>query len=304
MNLGEARSDEEPGGLHVPVLLDECIEALRPKSGGTYADLTLGGGGHARALLEASAPDGIMLALDRDPEILELTRKSLHPYGARIFVNQGNFSDAAELFADQVGKVDGLLMDLGLSSFQLNRPERGFSVFHDGPLDMRMDPGQSFTGRDLVNRGSWEDLLFAIGSLGEETRAKAVVRSIMETRKIRPLLHTSDLRRIVEKVYGRKGGRIHPATKTFQGLRMMVNAETESLVKGLHAALTLARDGGRLAVISFHSGEDRLVKQFFTDAVARNKARWVNRKPIQAGKEEVRRNRRSRSARLRVLEKT
>ena len=289
--------------VHLPVLKEACLEGLRPRNGGVYADLTVGGGGHAEALLDASTPDGFLLGLDRDPEILAFAQRRLDRFGGRFRLEQGDFAQADTFFASHLGRVDGVIMDLGLSSWQLDRAERGFSIYKDGPLDLRMDPGQAFSGRDLVNRGKKEELLFAVAVLGEEPRAEAVVEAILSERKKRPLLHTSDIRRLVEKVYGRRGGRIHPATRTFQGLRMLVNRELESLEEGLEAALRLLTEGGRLAVISFHSGEDRVVKRFCKARAAEGTVRIITPKPLRPGSEEVRRNRRSRSARLRIVEK-
>jgi 16S rRNA (cytosine1402-N4)-methyltransferase len=303
MISGESRSDENPKPVHVPVLLQACLDALRPRPGGTYIDLTLGAGGHARAILKASEPDGILFGLDCDGEILELARAALKAFENRIFVKQGNFRDAAEIFAEHVGRADGVIMDLGLSSYQLDRPERGLSLRHDGPLDLRLDGTQDFTGKDLVNKGDREELLHAIGRLGEEPRAKAIVKALLEEREKRPLLLTSDIRRLVEKVYGRKGGRIHPATRVFQGLRMRVNDEIESLSSGLAGAFRLLAPGGRFVVLAFHSGEDRVVKNFFGECDARGEAKRINKKPIRPDAAEIRSNRRSRSACLRILEK-
>jgi 16S rRNA (cytosine1402-N4)-methyltransferase len=166
-----------------------------------------------------------------------------------------------------------------------------------------MDPGQAFSARELVNRGRREELLSALQELGEEPRAEAIVKAILEERRKRPLLHTSDIRSIVEKIYGRRGGRIHPATRTFQALRMAVNREIDHLREGLEAAFRLLRGGGRMAVISFHSGEDRIVKTCFKELTGSGEANLVTRKPVRPGPAEVKRNRRSRSARLRVIEK-
>lgn len=300
---GASRTDDGKEAVHLPVLLEESLSILRPGRGGLYGDLTLGGGGHARAMLERSSPDGILLGLDRDPEVLNLARGALKAFERRLRIRHGNFSQAAELFEEYMGSVDGLIMDLGLSSYQLDIPARGFSIFKDGPLDFRMDTTQDFTARDLVNRGSREDLLHAVGTLGEEPRARAVVNAIEAERRLRPLLHTSDLRGLVEKVYRRKGGKIHPATRTFQGLRMWVNRELESLEQGLNAAFRLLKAGGRMAVISFHSGEDRIVKTFFKERKAKKEMQMLDRKPIRPRAREIRENRRSRSALLRAAVK-
>ena len=289
--------------VHQPVLVQEVLDALNPRSKGIYADLTLGGGGHGRALLEASRPDGYLLGLDRDAEILEIARKALGDFAGRFHARQGNFSRAAEVFSDYVGRIEGVVMDLGVSSFQLDQGQRGFSIFKDAPFDLRMDASQKFSGRELVNEGKPEDLLYAIGRLGDEPRAKAIVKAIVNERQKRPLLHTSDIRNIVEQVYGRKGGKIHPATKTFQGLRMVVNRELESLQEGLEAGFQLLGIAGRMAVISFHSGEDRVVKAFFQERGKQGDGKVLSRKPYKPSGREVSRNRRSRSASLRVLEK-
>ncbi len=286
--------------VHLPVLVDEVIEALEPRSGGILLDLTLGAGGHARALLDRSSPDGILFGLDQDPFVLAIAGKKLKEFEGRVTVRQGNFSEADSIFADVRGKIDGLLLDLGVSSLQLDDPGRGFSFRNDGPLDMRMDPGRTATAERFLNEAQRDELLHAVGVLGEEPRAKAIVRAILEERKKRPLFHTTDLRELVEQVYKRRGGRIHPATRTFQGIRMVVNAELESLEKGLSAAFSLLKEGGRLAVIAFHSGEDRIVKEFLKSRQAEGAVAPGPLKVVKPSAAEVRRNRRSRSARLRV----
>lgn len=304
MNSGGTSGREAQGeNVHVPVLLRETVEAISPRAGGIYADLTLGGGGHARAILERSEPDGFLLGLDRDSDVLEHAKCALKAFENRTLFRHGNFSEAAKTFEKYIGSIDGVIMDLGLSSYQLDHSRRGFSLHRDGPLDWRMDPTQSFSGKDLLNRGRPEELLFAIETLGEEPRSRAVVNAILEERKKKPLLHTSDIRGIVEKVYGRKGGRIHPATRTFMGLRMAVNEEIESLERGLPEAFRLMKEGGRLCVISFHSGEDRIAKKFFKDRKRRGEAEILSPKPLRPTASEIRKNRRSRSARLRVLQK-
>jgi len=300
---GEMKRIDKSNDVHIPVLLEECLDALCLTSSGYYADLTLGGGGHATAVLEQSKPGGFLLGLDRDPGVLAETQEKLKSYEDRIKLVHGNFDKAAELFQEYLGKLDGIIMDLGLSSFQLDRSSRGFSIFKDGPLDLRMDTSQALTGKDFVNSASREELIHALGVFGEEPKAKAVAKAIINERQKRPLLHTSDIRRIVELVYGRKGGKIHPATRTFQGLRMAVNEELDSLRTGLESAFQLLKTGGRMCVIAFHSGEDRIVKEFAKNKTEQDLISPVTRKPIQPGQPEIRRNRRSRSARMRVLEK-
>ncbi len=300
---GKPLVDDEKKIIHKPVLLEESTSVLGPTSKGVYADLTLGGGGHAAELLRLSHPGGFLLGLDRDPCVLDGARYSLDEYKSRVCIKHGNFNKAAELFSDYVGKVDGVIMDLGLSSFQLDCADRGFSIFKDGPIDLRMDTTQSYTGKDLLNKGKREDLLRAIGVFGEDPKARRIADSILEERQKRPLINTSDVRNLVEQVYGRKGGRIHPATRTFQGLRIFVNKEFESLAEGLDAAFALLKPGGRLSAISFHSGEDRIVKNFIRERAARKQAVALNKKPIRPGPDEIRKNRRSRSALLRAAEK-
>jgi len=289
--------------VHQPVLVDEVLESLEPKSGGVYADFTLGAGGQASAILEKSSPDGILLGLDQDPEILEIAKENLSPFGERVFFEQGNFAAAARIFAGHEGRVDGILFDLGLSSLQLDRPERGFSIRKDGPLDMRMNPNSAVTAEDFVNRASRDELMHAVGVLGEEPRAKAVVNAILAERRKRPLLSTSDLRELIEGVYKRRGGKIHPATRAFQGVRMKVNEELNRLGGGLESALRLLKDGGRLVVIAFHSGEDRIVKEFLKARKAAGDLAIIGGGIIKPTAAEVRRNRRSRSARMRVARK-
>jgi len=286
--------------VHKPVLVDEVLESLAPEGGGVYVDLTLGAGGHAEAILERSSPNGILLGLDQDPEILEIAKENLSSFGERVTIEQGNFTDAARIFSDHEGAIHGALLDLGLSSLQLDRPERGFSIKKDGPLDMRMNPDSAVTAEEFVNKASREELMHAVGVLGEEPRARAVVEAILDERQKRPLFRTSDLRELIEGVYKRRSGKIHPATRAFQGLRMQINREIESLGEGLEAALRLLRRGGRLAVVSFHSGEDRVVKEFFKARKSAGELSIVGGGIIRPTQAEVRRNRRSRSARLRV----
>jgi 16S rRNA (cytosine1402-N4)-methyltransferase len=291
---------ERDKDLHLPVLVDEVLEGLEPGRGGIFLDMTLGPGGHAEAVLEGSPPETVLYGLDQDELVLDAARARLGRFRDRVRLRQGNFGDADRIFAELLGRASGVLFDLGISSFQLDRPERGFTIQKDGPLDMRMDPSAKATAESFLNRSRRDALMHAVGVLGEEPRAAAVVGAILAERKVRPLLRTSDLREIVEKVYGRRKGRIHPATRTFQGIRMAVNAELECLERGLKAAFELLAPAGRMAVISFHSGEDRIVKEFMK---ARQKERAMTMQPagvIRPTRAEVRSNRRSRSARLRI----
>jgi 16S rRNA (cytosine1402-N4)-methyltransferase len=297
---------------HIPVLYQEVLDGLRIKPGGRYIDATVGGGGHAHGILAASAPDGDLLGIDADPMAVALAGERLAEFGERVVLVQGNFADLEEIALEHgFCLVDGILLDLGLSSLQLEAEGRGFSFQLDGPLDMRFDPSQTTTAADLVNTLSMEELADILFRYGEEPRSRRVARAIMAGR---PINTTGELAALVSASVGSRR-RLHPATRTFQALRMAVNEELECLAEALPQALRLLTPGGRLAVISFHSLEDRLVKQFF-----RNEARdclcppevpvctcghraalgIVTRKPIRPSVEEVAANPRSRSAKLRI----
>ena len=301
---------------HVPVLLAETLSALQPRCGGQYLDGTLGGGGHAEAILERSSPDGRLLGLDIDADAIEIARRRLQPYEGRCVLVQANFGDLAAV-ARQNGfdPVDGVLLDLGFSSDQISAPERGFSFELEGPLDMRLDRSQPTTAYDLVNDLSEHELADLLWRYGEERRSRAIARAIASERKRGPIGTTWQLADIVRRVVPRRGAPIDPATRTCQALRIAVNRELENLAQGLARALDVLRPGAGLAVISFHSLEDRIVKQFFTReardclcppqlpvCVCGHKARLkvVTPKPIVPSAREVAANPRSRSAKLRV----
>ena len=297
---------------HIPVLYQEILAGLRIKPGGRYIDGTVGGGGHARGILVASAPDGELLGIDADPMAVALAGEQLAEFAGRVTVVQGNFADLEEIAEEHsFCPVEGILLDLGLSSLQLEAAGRGFAFRLDGPLDMRFDPSRITTAADLVNTLSREELADILFRYGEEPQSRRIARAIVAER---PISTTGELADLVERTVGRRG-RIHPATRTFQGLRIAVNEELGCLAEALPQALRLLGPGGRLAIISFHSLEDRLVKQFF-----RNEARdcvcppeipvcvcdhratlgIVTKKPIRPSAEEVAANPRSRSAKLRV----
>lgn len=256
---------------HVPVLLHETISALNPRSGGRYLDGTFGGGGHASALLDASAPDGRVLALDADPLAIERGRELARVrYGARLTVTQERFSSLAEA-ATQAGMVplDGLVLDLGLSSFQLDDPERGFAFRNDGPLDMRFNPSATFSARTVVNDFSREALSEVLREFGEERDAWRIAGAIVRERGKAPIESTGRLANIVmDAIGGRRGANPHAAAKTFQAIRIAVNGELDELRTALHSCLAVLAPGGRIAVISFHSLEDRIVKTFFREQSA------------------------------------
>jgi 16S rRNA (cytosine1402-N4)-methyltransferase len=300
---------------HVPVLYQEVLAGLRPAPGGKYIDATVGAGGHAAGILSASAPDGQLLGLDRDPAALVAAGKTLAPFGDRARLVQASYTEVAQVAeALGLGPADGFLLDLGLSSLQLDDPQRGFAFQADGPLDMRFDPAAELTAAEIVNTWPVEDLADIIYRYGEEPRSRPIARAIAAAR---PLNTTGQLAAVVGRaVGGRHGQRLHPATQTFQALRIAVNGELEAVAAVLPVAVGLLKPGGRLAVISFHSLEDRLVKTFLRDQ-ARGQddlnqpypapfepvLELVTRKPITPSAAEIASNPRSRSARLRIAEK-
>ena len=311
----------QPGTVHLSVLPVETLRELAPKPGGRYIDGTLGGGGHTALLLEATAPDGRVLGIDADEAALRRVRERLAGAVAngRLLTRQGNFARLGELArAADFAPVDGALLDLGLSSDQLAERERGFSFAVDAPLDMRFDTSAGQPASDLLNTLDERELADLLFRYGEERQSRAIARRIVERRQTRPIERTGELARLVAGVvHGRPGG-IHPATRTFQALRIAVNDELGSLEAALPQAVELLRPAGRLAVISFHSLEDRIVKQFF-QAEARGcvcppdlpvcvcgrspRLSIVTRHPVTAGEDELARNPRARSAKLRVAER-
>jgi 16S rRNA (cytosine1402-N4)-methyltransferase len=307
-----------PEYSHQPVLLAEVLEALRPRPGGRYADGTLGGGGHAAAILQTSSPTGWLYGCDRDGAALEAARARLAPYAGRFELRQGNFADLADWVPP--ASCHGVLFDLGVSSPQLDRPERGFSVKADGPLDMRMDPRGGPTAAEYVNGLDEAELARIFWELGGEPQGRRFAREIVRERRRARFETTGQLARFLERLAPRGGKKRHPATKVFMALRMAVNDEVRSLKNAMAAARTLLLPGGRLAIITFCSGEDRLVKEFGREqcrdydvdgpvddpALRRPRApfmRWVSRRAIAPGEAELAANPRARSAQLRVLEK-
>ncbi len=300
----EQPEDQLSGLAHVPVLAREVLAYLQPRPGGRYIDATVGAGGHAALILEASAPGGRLLGIDVDPAALELARRRLAPFGERAILVCARFSTLyAVAQAHGFVGVDGVLMDLGVSSMQLEDPMRGFSFQRTGPLDMRMSPEGPVTAAQLVNTLGEQELADLIWRYGEERLARRIARAIVARRRVRPFETTTDLADVIAAVVPRRGG-LHPATRTFQALRIAVNRELEELEAALPQAVRLLRPGGRLVVISFHSLEDRIVKQFFRAAStgAHPLLRVLTRKPVVPAQDEVRRNPRSRSAKMRVAE--
>ncbi len=306
---------------HISVMPDEVLSALSPRSGGVYVDGTLGGAGHAGLILAASAPDGMLIGFDRDAEAIAVASQRLAPFGDRARLFQRNFASIAASLAEiGVEAIDGFVLDLGVSSHQLDREERGFSFMHDAPLDMRMDRSAGPSAADLVNTLAEEELFRIISQYGEERWAKRIASFIAAARKERPIETTLALVDLIKGAIPKAKWeeRLHPATRTFQALRIAVNEELKSLEDGLADLLRVLAKGGRGAVISFHSLEDRIVKESFREAATGctcpkglpgcvcgrvPQFKVVTRKPLRAGEEEVAANPRSRSARLRVVEK-
>ena len=302
--------------MHKPVLYQEIIHALQPRSGGRYVDGTLGAGGHARGILEACAPDGQLLGLDVDPQALAITRETLAPYEDRIHLAQASHITLGEQLASlKWDGVDGIVLDLGASSMQFDNPERGFSFMQDGPLDMRFGINVTMRAEEIVNTFDEKELTEIIFKYGEDRDARRIARAIVNSR---PLHTTGQLVAAIEKASPRRGDRVHPATQTFQALRIVVNEELAAVEKTLPQAVASLKTGGRCAVISFHSLEDRIVKEFFRGQsrdlinppyeriyeVERGAVvKLVNKKPILPSAEEMKDNPRSRSAKLRVIEK-
>jgi 16S rRNA (cytosine1402-N4)-methyltransferase len=285
-------------------LLDEVLAYLRPTGGVGFRalDATTGAGGHSAALLEQSAPDGRLVGLDADPAALELARARLAPFVGRFELINRNFGELGQL---ELEPVDAVVMDLGLSSMQLDSSQRGFSFRGDEPLDMRFDAhGGGETAAELLNELAESELERILKELGEEPRARRVARSIVLRRAQRPFERTGDLVAAVTAALGPARGRIHPATRTFQALRIAVNDELGVLEAGLRAAVELLKPGGRIAVISFHSLEDRIVKWRFRGWADEGRLTVLTRKPVVPGESEQRDNPRARSAKLRVAERT
>lgn len=303
---------------HVPVLYRETLDGLAVRPGGCYIDCTAGSGGHAAGILERSAPDGMLLALDTDPEAVARVKQRLAPFGARARVVQANFRDLEPTAAREGWPAgDGILFDLGVSSVQLGMSRRGFSFQEDGPLDMRMDPDRGPTAADLVRDLGERELADIFRRYGEEPAAARVAAAIVRTRRQAPITTTGQLAELVTQVKGRRS-KLHPATTIFQALRIAVNEELESIAAVLPRALGLLRPGGRLAVIAFHSLEDRIVKRFLHEEARECRCpatqpictcdrqpalRLIGRHAIQAGAAETRLNPRARGARLRVAER-
>ncbi|MBM9518529.1 16S rRNA (cytosine(1402)-N(4))-methyltransferase RsmH [Desulforhopalus vacuolatus] len=294
----------DPASIHVSVLLAECMELLRPRSGGLYVDCTLGLGGHTEGILQRSGPDGRVVGFDWDSSAQQKSRQRLASFGERLIPVRRNFAELAEGLDDlNICEVDGLLLDAGLSSLQLDLHEgRGFSFQRDEPLDMRMDNRRSVTAASILARADESELADILYYYGEERQARRIAAAIVTARKKEQLQTTRQLVEVVNAAVPRRfhPKRIHIATKTFQALRIAVNGELENLGIALDSGVRYMKPGARFCVISFHSLEDRLVKRKFRENPA---LEVITSRPVGASSEEVERNPRSRSARLRVAQK-
>ncbi len=304
------------GSLHHPVLLEEVLEALVLKQGGLFVDCTLGGGGHAVAILDKGGNDARLIGIDRDAEAILRNQKRFELYGGRVELIDDRYEEIRNIVGGR--KADGILLDLGVSSFMLDDSSRGFSFQKDGPLDMRMDRSQKLSAKDIVNRWSGKDLASIFKKYGEEPMAGRVASAIEQARAKEEITRTIQLAEIIKSALPYKHSRVHPATKVFQAIRIAVNGELDNLEETLRDAVSVLKTGGRLAVISFHSLEDRIVKQTFA-ALSKGcecppgfpkcicgktpLVKRINKKPLKAKGEEVDKNRRARSALLRVVEK-
>jgi 16S rRNA (cytosine1402-N4)-methyltransferase len=315
LEVEEAAQEMEDFTYHRPVLVRESVELLAPRAGSLVVDGTCGGGGHTAEILRTGAD---VLALDQDPDAIAFAAEKLGDYGGRVTFVQANFREAGKVL-DELGTVTigGALLDLGVSSRQLENASRGFSVVRQGPLDMRMDPRRELTAATIVNSYTEEDLTRIFRELGEEPAARRIASQLVKQRKTSPFQDTTQLTKAIEKIVWRHGRR-HPATQVFQALRMEVNDELGALEEGLRALTTRLESGSRIAVITFHSLEDRIVKNFFRDRSREwlDRPEWpeprrnpdftfrlVTDKPVEPGENEQRNNPRSRSAKLRVAEK-
>jgi len=302
--------------VHVPVLLDEVIAGLQARRGGYFVDCTVGLGGHAAAILEIISPSGKLLGIDADPEAIKISQDKLSDYGEAVTLVNDNFVNLEAIYRRyHFHPVDGILFDLGVSSLQLDTAERGFSFHLDAPLNMRFDSEPGLTASDIVNSFSEQELAKLIEKYGEERHSRRIARHIVQNR---PIATTVELAHLVEQALGGKRAKIHPATRTFMALRIAVNNELQNLELALKQTIDLLRPGGRLTVISYHSLEDRIVKQFMRDAASSclcppgtvicrcghtPTLKLISRKVIKPTSLEIESNPRSRSAKLRIAER-
>jgi len=282
-------------------MVAEVVQYLITDPNGVYVDATVGDGGHAKAILEKTSPQAIVVGIDRDREAIETASQVLADFGSRVKLVQGSFSTIAEILNQvNVEGIDGILFDLGVSSRQLDVPERGFSFSQDGPLDMRMDRTQKMNACQVVNTFSEKELADIFFYYGGERKSRKIARSIVYARQKKPITTTGELEKIIWSCNPERRGGIHPATRVFMALRVFVNQELEELSKALEGIVQYMKEGARLVVLSYHSLEDRIVKNFFRD---NDRLKIINRKPIIPSWQEIQLNPRARSARMRVAQK-
>ena len=286
---------------HQPVMVAEVVQYLITDPKGVYVDATVGGGGHAKAILEKASPQAVLIGIDRDQEAIETASQVLAEFGTRVKLIQGSFSRIAEiLIQEKIKTIHGILFDLGVSSRQLDAPERGFSFSQDGPLDMRMDRTQKIDACQVVNSFSEKELADIFFYYGEERKSRKIARSIVLARQRKPIMTTGELEKIIWDCNpGRRGG-IHPATRVFMALRIYVNQELDELPKALASIVQYVKEGARLVILSYHSLEDRIVKNFFRN---HDQLEVITRKPIIPSQQEIQSNPRARSAKMRVAQK-
>ena len=316
MGSGRKMIDPSLYSSHIPVLFEQCMRLMDPQPGGIFADGTLGAGGHSEGILKASSPDGRLLAFDLDPVAIEIAQEKLKPYGDRVRIIRDSYVNLGK-YAEE-NSLDGFIVDLGVSSMQLDEQERGFSFLQDGPLDMRFSPDQTVSAADIVNNQSEEELVRILWEYGEERKSRRIAAMICAERENRRIDTTGQLREIIQNAVGSGREKIHPATRSFQAIRIAVNEELRAVESVLPAAVKALKPGGRLLVISFHSLEDRIVKNYFKTesrdclcppeqpvCTCGHKAslRELTRHPVIADDDEIRINPRSRSAKLRAAVK-
>lgn len=316
MRSGVLMIDTSRYSSHIPVLFESCMRLMAPRAGECYADGTMGAGGHSEGILNASAPDGRLLAFDLDPDAIELASERLKKFGSRVQIIRDSYVNIGDYAGEN--SLDGFIVDLGVSSMQLDRQDRGFSFLHDGPLDMRFSPDQCFSAEDIVNEWPEEELERILWQYGEERKSRQIAAMICAERKINRITTTFQLRDVILDAAGNSREKIHPATRSFQAIRIAVNGELNAVEAVLPAAVKALKPGGRLLVISFHSLEDRIVKNYFKTeskdclcppnqpvCTCGHKAvlKELTRHPVTADDAEIRVNPRSRSARLRAAVK-
>jgi len=290
--------------LHKPVMVEEVLDYLHPQPGHIILDCTVGGGGHAIRILDKIKPDGFLIGIDKDMEILQTTKQSLSKITGKFKLYHADYSDIDEVLRQaDIDKVNGVLLDLGVSSLQFDQADRGFSFAKEAPLDMRMDRSRGITAQNLIRRLSESELGELLWKYGEERRSRRIARAILKEEKGVGITTTRQLAAIVERVVSRGKGKIHPATRVFQALRIAVNKELENLEIFLDKIYNYMAVGARIVIISFHSLEDRIVKNKFIEKAKQNIFRVLTKKPITPCETEIRENIRSRSAKLRVAER-